>query len=348
MDKARLIDDRMGDEPTYYLQQPAGIFMRIDPKLLKCIGFLGVYEDAQRIKYGGTAFVVALGERNQGFYYLVTAKHVAEAMEGSHCALRLNNRDGKAVSFDITGQRWWQHPTEWATVDSVVCPFTPTSKGRVDVLAIPVNRDFATPRIIQERGIGIGDEVHIAGLFGHVTQTSKNLPVMRTGHIAMMPDEKIPFSGIGMIDAYVVEATSIPGLSGCPVFVRRTVSVPLVDGPETETGKRLYGAGSMYFIGSMIGHWQVPEGQGYDDAVNVGLSATVPAYKIMEVLQHPELMEMRKAVHAANEKEEAKTTHLDSGLEETEMQTTAKGLAIPVPTTEQFVADLKKASRKKD
>jgi hypothetical protein len=163
---------------------------------------------------------------------------------------------------------------------------------------------------------------------------------MRIGNVAMMPDEKINFPAIGMIDAYVVEARSIGGLSGCPVFIRETVNIPLSEipgGPET---RPLHGLGSMYFLGSMIGHWQIPRSMNpaLAEAVNMGMSVVVPAYKISEILNQPTLVNMRKNLEEQRRKEGAKSASLDSSLKKPKDE--------KIFTKEQFEDALKKASRK--
>jgi hypothetical protein len=42
------------------------------------------------------------------------------------------------------------------------------------------------------KGIGIGDDVFITGLFSFVAGVDKNLPVVRTGNLAMVPSERVP------------------------------------------------------------------------------------------------------------------------------------------------------------
>jgi hypothetical protein len=106
------------------------------------------------------------------------------------------------------------------------------------------------------------------------------------GNIAMMPDEVIP-TELGDMEAYLVEARSIGGLSGSPAFVRKTVP---------------FGIGSFYLLGLMHGHWDLPAKSKNDllmnddllGKVNMGIAIVVPAKKILEVLNHPELVKMRE------------------------------------------------------
>ena len=56
---------------------------------------------------------------------------------------------------------------------------------------------FATDSVIEKEGIGIGDEIFITGLFGYHPGAKKNIPIVRIGHIAAIPEEpiKTEFSG---------------------------------------------------------------------------------------------------------------------------------------------------------
>jgi hypothetical protein len=64
----------------------------------------------------------------------------------------------------------------------------------------------------------LGDEVSTIGLYtSHYGQT-RNIPTVRIGHIAMLPDEPV-MSTRGFVKAYLVEIKSLIGLSGSPVFI---------------------------------------------------------------------------------------------------------------------------------
>src|SRR5262249_41522483 len=65
---------------------------------------------------------------------------------------------------------------------------------------------------------GLGDEVATIGLYTSQYGQAKNVPVVRIGHIAMLPDEPVA-SHRGYVKAYLIETRSIAGLSGSPVFV---------------------------------------------------------------------------------------------------------------------------------
>jgi len=106
-------------------------------------------------------------------------------------------------------------------VDAAVTLFSPTILRELDVSHIPIGL-FADEKTIAHHKLGVGDEVFATGLFTEVTETTRNIPIVRTGTVAMIPGEKIPF-GKNLIEAYLVELRSIGGLSGSPVFVRETL-----------------------------------------------------------------------------------------------------------------------------
>ena len=78
--------------------------------------------------------------------------------------------------------------------------------------------EFADDKFILENEVGVGDEVFITGLFSHHHGNHKNIPIVRTGNIASMPEEKIQTQNY-LREAFLIEARSIGGLSGSPVFL---------------------------------------------------------------------------------------------------------------------------------
>jgi hypothetical protein len=115
----------------------------------------------------------------------------------------------------------------------------------------------------------------------------KNLPILRTGNIAMMPLEPIKTCH-GSMEAYLIELRSIAGLSGSPVFVHTIVP---------EEGKLRH---TLSWMGLMRGHWNIDKDS--IDAVNsidgeplnVGIGIVVPAYKVMEITHQEIVMKMRE------------------------------------------------------
>jgi hypothetical protein len=263
--------------------------MRVPDEVRKCIVFVGLPvavlpNGGERISFIGTAFFVVVQSTVRGGYgYLVTAKHVAEKLTNTRFYIRINRQDGQADTLEGKGIKWVTHPTD-ESVDVAVLPWTP-SREEFDYKAVFVDT-FLSDEIITKEGIGIGDEVFIMGLFAHATGSRKNEPIVRMGNIAMMPSEVIPTEWDN-IEAYLVEARSIGGLSGSPAFVRKTVPV---------------GIGRFYLLGMMHGHWDIPTRNINDiiaandqhAKVNMGIAIVIPARVILEVLNHPDLVKIRE------------------------------------------------------
>jgi hypothetical protein len=170
----------------------------------------------------------------------------------------------------------------------------------LDVRILPVG-NFLNEEIIEEHRIGPGDEVFITGLFTKAVGASQNMPIVRMGNVSLMPHEKIPHGDLGLIDAYLIEARSIGGLSGSPVFVSETAQMPSTYAdPKKSKPEKLFmlGHGQTFFMGLLRGHWDVPPNRFFHEMekVNMGISVVVPAHKIREILFHPEQIALREEV----------------------------------------------------
>jgi hypothetical protein len=272
---------------------PRDINMRLPDKMLNTACFLS--KNAFPIKYGGTGFVVGMrGVQNHAYLYLVTAKHVVEAIGSAPFLIGVNDKRGKQALIGSQATQWYCHPTEPNAVDAAVTSFNPIGSEELDIEWI-MDSQFATEDVIKKESIGIGDEIIAIGLFTRFSGQESHWPIVRTGNLAMLPKEKVPTSGFDPMDVYLAEGRSIGGLSGSPVYVRQTVNHWLKD--EAGDGYPFAGTGQIYFLGLMHGHWDAPAG--FKDivgleAVNMGISIIVPAQKIMEVLNHPDLVAERK------------------------------------------------------
>lgn len=272
--------------------------MRIPDRLLKCVGFVSRYEpegDGARIRFGGTAFIVGVRvDEEATFSHLVTAKHVAAAIEPAEAVIAMNAKDGAPLFLRTGDHHWFYHPTEKDSVDVAVLPFGSVRFQDYDIDWIPEDI-FATDKRISDFVIGLGDEIIIIGLFTRFFGSTQLTPLVRTGNIAMMPKDRLPIKDFGEMEAYLAEGRSIGGLSGSPVFVRNTVNMPT----QTAEGARanISGLGAIHLLGLMHGHWDLPfsfSASEQAEAVNMGVSIVVPAKKILETLYHPELVAMRQ------------------------------------------------------
>ena len=262
--------------------------MRVPDEVRQCVVFIGLPARIRKgqvgIRFRGTAFFVGVPSESipwLDYVYLVTAKHVAKRLEGKGFLVRINTKDGRSAVLTGEGTRWWYHPAD-ESVDVALITFAPPPE--FDYKRIQTSM-FLSEEMIRNKSIGAGDEVFITGLFAQLSGAARNLPVVRMGNIAMMPDEPVT-TGIGDIEAYLIEARSIGGLSGSPAFVRETT-------PS--------GVGSFYLLGLMHGHWDIPVknranigGIYSGGAINTGIAIVVPSKKILEVLNQPELFLARR------------------------------------------------------
>lgn len=276
--------------------------MRLPDEVQKCVVFVGqnVIDEqtgVERASYGGTAFFVEAPSHIDGanFIYLVTAKHVARHIEDGKFLIRANTSDGKSEIFTVdagVGHRWWYHPTD-ESVDVAVMPWSPPDS--VDYLKIPV-RMFLDPEKMEGKDIGVGDEVYTTGLFRMMTGSKRNLPIVRTGNIAMLPSERVPITNwvTPDIEAYLIECRSIGGLSGSPVFAQRSIKVQKIE----VSGREPLAAGALFLMGLMHGHWDLPDDSHVvswtdqwktRERINMGVAMVIPAHQILEVLTQPDL-----------------------------------------------------------
>jgi hypothetical protein len=111
-----------------------------------------------------------------------------------------------------------------------------------------------------------------------------------------MPEERVQTKDLGPIEAYLVEARSIGGLSGSPVFAH------LVGVRHMGKDSKL-AAGKVYLLGLMHGHWDLPVTSTDElakdmpniELVNMGIAVVVPVSKILGVLNRQDLLEKRGA-----------------------------------------------------
>ena len=162
-----------------------------------------------------------------------------------------------------------------------------------DHMAWPLDL-IVTPEVIKQQEIGVGNEVFLVGLFSQHHGERRNIPIVRVGNIAAMPEEKVFTTKSGAIDAYLIEARSIGGISGSPVFV---VSSPIRASGDTA----MFRLPAVYLPGLVHGHWDASSSE-LDEAiedstsrtqVNMGIAIVVPCDKIVETLDQENIRAAR-------------------------------------------------------
>ena len=172
---------------------------------------------------------------------------------------------------------------------------------------------------IEDNLVGIGDMVYTVGLFKLMSGRNRNLPIVHTGNIAMLPgDERVPIhdwekpKGRRWVEAYLVESQSLDGLSGSPVFARPTMELHFSDAKVAIAPHQ-----KLLLLGIWQAAWDakpdevLASGVGRNVKVPVGLGVVVPAPKLLELLEDPKLKQERK------DKQEESLTEETATLERT-------------------------------
>jgi hypothetical protein len=277
--------------------------MRVPDNILKSVGFVTEHTEYEIGKDSydpeGTGFFVVVPSKvipSNGFHYFVTAKHVFTPLIERRLALTVNKKGGGITRLQI-GNLWYVHEDE--SVDIAITPFNINSE--MDIVSTPIDM-FLSRAVMEYRQVGVGDEVYIPGLFTLYNpgeDPKRNIPLMRHGNIAMLPDHPIQ-TGSGFAEVYLIEARSIGGISGSPVFARQTLNISGRDKEGKE--QMLHGlSNEFYLLGLMHGHWDVderdinsPKPKLPQSGVNMGIGIVVPAHKILEVLNDTELVRQRE------------------------------------------------------
>jgi hypothetical protein len=291
------IDYRLGGIPQYTLVEENDNLMQIPDEIRKCVVFV-CYKTATETKLAGTAFLIGvqLGISLFSSSYFVTAKHVIDGIRDKSVDqkvyLRMNLKGAGAKLVETPIERWLSHPNE-SDVDVAVFNWAP-SHEIFDYLFIPLEM-AATQEIIKKENIGVGDDVFLTGLFQNHYGLQRNIPIIRVGNIASMPEEKV-HTKWGDIDAYLVEARSIGGLSGSPVFA-------YLGAMRMIEKKTQFRGAVFYLLGLMHGHFDFPKLE-IDNLeqdsltnlqINMGIAIVVPVWKIMEVINQEIFANMRDA-----------------------------------------------------
>lgn len=249
----------------------------------------------------GTGFFVGMPfgnpASNKYLALVVTALHVITNIEGAgqtpdKIYLRVNTKDGGVEHVHIPSEQWTRpdinQQLENGIVDAAVCWFPGNNTtGNYDYLLMPASGEIAGRELLEEEGIGIGNEVFFAGLFIRHTETRRNEPIVRAGMIAAMPETIETRSGPQ--HAFLIETRSIGGFSGSPVFVNAGFWRFDDDGQlklRSSSFNRM-----QYLIGVISGHWDIGEevqvagGPTERASMNMGIAKATPMEKVLPLME---------------------------------------------------------------
>lgn len=245
----------------------------------------------------GTAFIVGYpvpGKPDQFVPLVVTAKHVI----GDNVKVlgRFSTQEGKSTAtaeYDLAALRragdYWEHPDPGVDIVVFRTPNFQQAKYQVVPLNLVASKDDFKSASIQTT-----DRVVFPGLLVNFMGLSKNFPIIRSGSIALLPDEVVPMRytvGSKSIetrqDVFFVDGTAVPGESGSPVF--------LWPGPRLQGGAFAIGGTQPLLLGVMHGFYtalprevKTIQAQGTQVfAENSNIAIVFPSWRLREILALP-------------------------------------------------------------
>jgi hypothetical protein len=383
--------------------------MRVTPELVSTVAFLCARARSGQNLPGGTAFFVELPDESDPkrfWTYLVTAQHCLDEISGQDVYVRINtvpNIGGPAGYEDIKTHKgdWYPH---WnADVAAILAPYDParhaiqkvpielfiganyrldisTFDGRGNPVLEPVLRTAYPGGIPVE----LGHELFFPGLFIQSAGKTRNLPIVRFGHISRMPgDEMVSIrgavSGTKQIRAFLAEFHSWGGHSGSPVFwhheynITLPLNVPRWQPPQSSlliqqkqfVPERIDVQVARGWIEGLLGlmsaHFDIEVSpkdkssrRSIEDiitGINAGTAVITPAENIRELLMSDEMKEDRARRAAQTNNEEPAAVADFAGNDSAEQLTLAPNpkdrIKIPIPSKDEVLNVFKKASRKK-
>jgi hypothetical protein len=272
-----------------------GLFVRIDEEYLKAVVFIGT-EAGGAFAPTATGFLTAVRYGDTSFCFLVTAEHAVDQIHGDNFSVRMNRKTGDADTQKIPKSEKVSH-----------------SDGRNDIAMfnIAMGTDIWDQRWIlldrsdQEAAYSniwhpsLGDEVAAIGLYTSHYGQIKNIPVVRTGHIAMLPGEPVLTDKGTVGEAYLTEVRSIAGLSGSPVFLNPPSFRSKEGRPQFLMTQKLVPLGMMlgyHLVASaqdqiiVPRHWDAEVQDGLQDDYslderNTGFAVVVPFERLLEMAE---------------------------------------------------------------
>ena len=342
-DRRTVRDNHVGATPTTIVL-PKGVerLMLVPDRMRKCALFVYCQVNGNKLPLG-TAFWVGypvprFPDNHLGV--VVTANHViarAKALgDDGKVYLRVNLIDGGSDWHKSAADAWLQTDTN---VDVAIYGWNHDVDGPgVEYRGWSLRDNVATDDVIEREGIGIGDEVFMVGLFRNHLGKARNEPILRVGNIAAIPVDPIQ-SKFGPMKAILIEARSIGGLSGSPVFVHM--------GYARWRNGQLAQAGTdspFLFLGVMQGHWEVTQEEAAGDTtdavtperIHTGIGVVVPAEVVMKNVLDPVIGEI--ALARAKQLDDENTPKPDDVLVEDTITPTkdllGKLLQVPKDETE--------------
>lgn len=306
---------------------------KIPHQVIRCIFYLyETVEDAKHDRDpGGTGFFLIHREkimpsrRVVDHTYAVTNWHVAKDRsdpKSPPCpVIKYRDTDGRDHTIPLRAEDWYSLDGH---SDLAVVPLA--DERTHTIIGIPSHM------LIDEKAgrgalVNVGDDVFMMGLFINPDDAMQMAPAARFGNISVIPDPTtlIDQPNAGRAEAYILDVHSRSGFSGSPVFVYRTFGSDLSFDPdrdlhmtvEFDPRKRqqdvymnireetVFGLLAVHFA-QFSEEWEIGERQSrksrkrrklVDEGRYVagfsGMTLAVPAWRLMDLINVPELVALR-------------------------------------------------------
>jgi hypothetical protein len=299
---------------------------RINDAYLDCVVYLyGSEADAEDgLRTGGSGFLIGIPTidlpTNVWLLYAVTNRHV---IEPDNLVIRFRTKDDKHFIMNTDKSAWHVHPLG---DDIAVCLVSFDWKS-MRYNFVPRER-FLDKDTMKRYNIGSGDDVFVIGRFINHEGQQRNLPTVRFGCVAQNPWEPIKQDTGFEQESFLVEARSIAGYSGAPVFAyipsmserpdtedwaprnANTGNIPTDMAAWTSKEWGIFKSHGPWLLGVDWGHlhyWEPvrdESGRPVNPAnpnaarvrTNTGMMAVVPAWKLIELLDEDTVSHQRKLI----------------------------------------------------
>lgn len=286
----------------FKLDEDAGRVVRFDMQdigstLASAVIFLFAAGGQQPL---GTAFIVGYpipGSSQKVVPLVVTAKHVVG--DQTKVIGRFTTKEGKTpatVEYDLAALRLagdlWEHQDPG--VDLLV--FRTLHFEQAKYNAVPLDL-IASKQTFVAQQIQSTDRVVWPGLLVNFMGSARNYPVLRSGYVALIPDEPVQMRyRVGTRDietrqeVLLVDGTAVPGASGSPVF--------LWPGPRLQGGAFAVGGTQPHVLGVLHGFYPAIPREILEINVsrtarlfaeNSGVAIIFPAWRLREILESPRI-----------------------------------------------------------
>jgi hypothetical protein len=199
--------------------------------------------------------------------------------------VRVQMNDGRPAMIVSTVEEWTPHPDN-SNIDAAVFHWI-ADKSPFEYRSLPAGL-LATSEALVRNDVQPGDDLFIVGLFYRDNGQDRIRPIVSTGKISLLRERADTRTPYDSSEAYLIEAGSAGGPGGSPVFLplesRPTASSESADGP-------------FLLLGLLHIDWD--ESQSSPSSFNGSPSVVVPAWRIRELLEHPDLKAKRAEIEAS-------------------------------------------------